>query len=418
MGREMVKYICVFKTGADFSPENVTSLKRAVEKNSSLGRIEFFCLTNHEGLLKEEWTVRLENGYNGAWCLPEIFKTKGPAIFTGLDTIILGSIDPLIDLAERSKDEVYMIRKFGQRPYKRPFANGAMVWNRDLSFLWDNYNYPKVKEKFPLEQDYVANSLLNSGVEVRFLQNYIGGLYSYKQHCKRRLPRDARMVMFHGTPRPWDLKGVAWINEAVFNEWRENYEHKTYQDHLAIHRWLLDQYPDQNHSGPLAGMIVKDLEGQTKSTRVLELGGWNGQLAKDVLKDISSIEEWDNYEICPDIEEVTVCEDQRYHVEVLPDFIWDLTLDLTKYDIFIASHVIEHMSFAQFKRLMDEIHHIPVLFFNIPFPTKYGSWKNSSSLHVLEANEDEITNYIFTKGYKLTRRAKTPEDSVILRFDK
>jgi hypothetical protein len=37
-------------------------------------------------------------------------------------------------------------------------------------------------------------------------QDVAGGIYSYKAHCSRGVPADARVICFHGKPRPWDVE--------------------------------------------------------------------------------------------------------------------------------------------------------------------------------------------------------------------
>jgi hypothetical protein len=182
--------------------------------------------------------------------------------------------------------------------------------------------------------------------------------------------------------------------------------------------WLEKHYPDQDYSGELGKIIIEYMDCRTTNYKVLELGGWDGRLAGEILERCPTINTWDNYEICRGLKERTVCDDSRYRLIVPANFIWDLSLDLTNYDMFVASHTIEHMSFAHFKRLMDEIHHIPILFLNIPFP-KNGSWHNSTSLHVMEASRGEIIKHIKTKGYGIKiHYINSKEDTHILRFEK
>lgn len=39
-----------------------------------------------------------------------------------------------------------------------------------------------------------------------FWQNYHSGIYSYKHHCKESVPKDCRIMVFHGNPRPHETE--------------------------------------------------------------------------------------------------------------------------------------------------------------------------------------------------------------------
>lgn len=212
-----VKYVCVYRTGPKFNPEYVYRLKRMVERHGE-GQFDFVCLTNHPGLLKnEEWAVALlKPEHKGWWCLPEKFRITGPVVFSGLDTIFLKSITPFIDVALNCpKNDVYMIHPFRiPNKYNRLFANGMMVWNGDLTYMYEDYDYVMADKDFPLEQDYTSAMLIKSGKNIRVVQHAVSGIHSFKVDLKQGGPRkNTRIVIFHGEPGVHKLKDRTWVKE-------------------------------------------------------------------------------------------------------------------------------------------------------------------------------------------------------------
>ena len=96
----------------------------------------------------------------------------------------------------------------------------------DTGEFWmiDNFNAPRHGESglmvIPKDVDHIWSALLQisirpSAADACFLRNFahkrlnrvVDGIYSYKRHCKERLPADANAVCFHGEPKPPDTKG-------------------------------------------------------------------------------------------------------------------------------------------------------------------------------------------------------------------
>ncbi len=199
----MTRFVCVYKRGAKFTPEYVYRLRNMVNLHGEQ-RIEFLCVTDHPEVLGYPWTLPLERPEKeGWWALPEKFRIKGPVVFAGLDTIIMDSLAPFIDLAE-SLDEktVGMIHCFRfPNKFSRLYANGMMVWNTDLSAIYEEYRYGEARTQYPLEQDYTSAQLIQRGYDIIVLQNRISGIASFKRTCNQGTPpAGTRVVLFHGRP--------------------------------------------------------------------------------------------------------------------------------------------------------------------------------------------------------------------------
>ena len=219
---EKVKFVCCYRTGPKFNPEHIYKLKKQVSRHSR-GQLQFTCLTNHPSLISEDWAIALERPEKkGWWCLTEKFRITGPVVFSGLDTIVLGSLLPFVDLAKSISPEdktVYMIHPFRfPNKYYRLYANGMMVWNGDLSAIYNEYNYDVANDRYVLEQDYTSAQLIERGYNIRVLQNEITGIESFKRTCNKGAPpKGARIVLFHGKP---GVEEVAATQEWAKKAWK------------------------------------------------------------------------------------------------------------------------------------------------------------------------------------------------------
>ena len=95
----------------------------------------------------------------------------------------------------------------------RLYANGIMLWNGDLSWMYRTYDYKVASTEYPLEQDYTSARLINGGCNIRVIQSAVSGVYSYKIHCRDELQPNPRVILFHGIPRLHQLRNVRWIKE-------------------------------------------------------------------------------------------------------------------------------------------------------------------------------------------------------------
>jgi len=220
-------FACVYRTGGDYNTRDVLRLKHNVEKRTTMD-FNFVCLTDDTTLLltnehgvvvdsvtEEHWAQPLFGNYKGWWSLIELFRLTGPVVITGLDTVFVGSVDPFLQLAKSlTEEEFYMIHAFKKNEV---WASGFMIWNGDWSWLLDDFKYKEHSAKYQWEQRYTKFSLLKRGVEIKGVQDQIDGIYSYKHHCRGKggPPKDARAILFHGRPRPGNVR-ESWIKK----EWK------------------------------------------------------------------------------------------------------------------------------------------------------------------------------------------------------
>jgi hypothetical protein len=181
-----------------------------------------------------------------------------------------------------------------------------------------------------------------------------------------------------------------------FDAWRRDYDRLSYAEHVEFYRHVAEVYPEQQHyNEPAVREFLVGVSG-----KVLEIGGWKGELAAAVLPDHPNITAWLNIEIAPQAITQNVCTDPRYSVEVLDSFIWDSPMDLTPYRTLVASHVIEHMKRADVVKLLSRTRHVEHLYVDAPLPPKPSAWDKGESSHIIEVGWIGLANLFTSYGFR------------------
>ena len=209
-----VTILCVLKSGGDFNISHVERLKQMVEKNITLPH-NFVCLTdfNINPVICE--SIQLSDNLKGWWSKVELFRkelTKTERnIYFDLDTVITGNLDSMIKI-----DEDFIGLKIFYGKDKKQLNSSFMSWRNDGSFdfIYSMFGAEHIAQ-FRGDQDYVAWRILNQKKSFKHWQDLVSGIYSYKTDCKGKgLPEDAKLVCFHGKPRPQDASDE-WVKSAI-----------------------------------------------------------------------------------------------------------------------------------------------------------------------------------------------------------
>ncbi|UCD06940.1 MAG: hypothetical protein JSW41_03845 [Candidatus Aenigmatarchaeota archaeon] len=176
----------------------------------------------------------------------------------------------------------------------------------------------------------------------------------------------------------------------IYNDWRDLYEEWSYKDHQAFYNEIERDWPSQVQCdlGYFAPFLVKAIE--IPEIRVLELGGWKGDIAQLLLASPlgKRIKSWANYDICPAILDKQVCKDPRYHVRVPDNWFWETTIP-DDYDLFFCSHTVEHLSRDHVKELLsklDSLRSLRYIYLETPLPLSCtnNQWKDYRGSHKLQ----------------------------------
>ncbi len=213
----MLKVVCVLRSGGEYDAEYVERLRDGIARHLPLEH-RFLCLSDVPVGVED---IPLKHDWPGWWSKLEVFRPDifGDILFFDLDTVITG------DLSD--------ISRVGQLTMLSDF--------HDLENIASGVMYLPWSEREAIWREWIADP---SGHMTRnrghgdggFLRKFWnrrasrwqdllpGQIVSYKAHVRKAvhpiengdgsLPADARVVCFHGRPRP---REVGWkVSTEVF----------------------------------------------------------------------------------------------------------------------------------------------------------------------------------------------------------
>lgn len=241
----MITVACVLRSGGDFDAEDVRRLAQGVQRHMTVP-YRFVCLT--DALTDVTWqrsswvrreqnslaldTEPLRSDWPGWWAKMELFNLSDDVVLCfDLDTVIVGSLQPLIEDVRRSRG-LCMLRSFLN---PNLLQSGVLAWRDECRWpLWifppaqDNgtpWSFVRRRGHHELRSgsrvyrgdgEWLHGAVHKCHRPVRPLQDMTPGIYSYKVNVQPtgKLPDDARIICFHGRPRPKELgAGASWLKE-------------------------------------------------------------------------------------------------------------------------------------------------------------------------------------------------------------
>jgi hypothetical protein len=188
---------------SEFTPAHVQALQRQFEQHAPFASFECLTDVNVPGVDCKP----LEHNWPGWWSKMNLFSPsmKGDFLFVDLDTVIVGSLD---DLAKANK--LTLLRDFYRdgKKLKEGLGGGlCFLPEVDRAVVWDYWI------KNPLLAMRMAGHKGDMAVFEQFYRNTAdrwqdvlpGQIVSHKVHCQHGVPPEARVICFHGKPRPWEV---------------------------------------------------------------------------------------------------------------------------------------------------------------------------------------------------------------------
>ena len=210
----MIAVFCVLKSGGDYNLDYVMKLRNMIKRNSTVP-YDFICLTDLEIDPRVCKSIPLVREWAGWWSKIELFRPgltdKQKIIYFDLDTLIVKNIDDILSYAH----SMTALRPWNRKNRQAGLsASGMMAWRNDASnsFLFDQFKLENISNYRGGDQEYISKILMENGVETTFFQTAFSGIYSYKRNCRKGLLSDARIVCFHGKPRPHEMN-QKWVKE-------------------------------------------------------------------------------------------------------------------------------------------------------------------------------------------------------------
>lgn len=195
------------------------------------------------------------------------------------------------------------------------------------------------------------------------------------------------------------------MTAADFDAWRAAYPTMSFADHQDYGLRLAAEYPDQ-FSVSIVDLALY-LSKRRQPLRVIEVGGWKGEVASLVLCSRIKVESWTNYEIVP---LTPRCEDPRYQHCTLKDWVWNtpVSRDATTA---VLSHVIEHLSREHVECMVDWVGRTSVKYVYVEAPiTPEGraDWTGCLGTHILDVGWDAVEVMFRTAGFNCVHRRNDP----------
>jgi hypothetical protein len=191
--------MCVLRSGGEFGPQHVERLQKQLSRVSD---IPLVCFSDVEVPCRR---IPLLHSWPRWWPKLEMFRYSypDPVLYMDLDTTILKDPEPLFSREMSMLQDVYRRGSLG---------SGLMSWSGDLSHIYHKFlDRPEHWMEACSTRDCWGDQGFISlcGVKSRFIDP--SSAVSYKAQVRkwggRRsvVPSSARVVYFHGKPRPWEV---------------------------------------------------------------------------------------------------------------------------------------------------------------------------------------------------------------------
>ncbi len=217
----MMTFACVLNPSKDFDARYVHNLARGLAKYAPQPH-QLICLTNEQ--IRGVACVPVDSKLPGWWAKMALLDIQGPMIYLDLDTIILGDLAPLVEFVEQANNPC-MLQMLGAK--KERFECGILGWSEKAWRWWIKQLGPAFARecmrfvpggsrdqqamedyrgnRWNNDEDWLRAKIVQEKITVERLQDWVSGIYSYRMHALKAPPPDARIVCFHGEPRPRDV---------------------------------------------------------------------------------------------------------------------------------------------------------------------------------------------------------------------
>jgi hypothetical protein len=161
---------------------------------------EFVCLSDIQ--LSCE-TILLQHDWAGWWAKMELFRLPS-ALYFDLDTVLTGDCTAMIEAAKKH-DFVIMRDVYRGQHNPKAMQSSMMYWSKPVD-LYEKF------AKLPMyaaggDQAYIEHFMRD---KVTYWQDITNGIVSFKADVLPNGLDDAKVVIFHGKPRPWEQTRIPY----------------------------------------------------------------------------------------------------------------------------------------------------------------------------------------------------------------
>lgn len=195
-----------------------------------------------------------------------------------------------------------------------------------------------------------------------------------------------------------------------FDDWRARYDTMTDEERKEWDARCYRHFPEQAH-GSLR-WIEDSLNLVTlaaRAPRVVEVGGWRGDHAAELLRRRPGIASWTNIEFCDEAALSPKTRDGRFVISIPLAFRWWKEMPIPPADLLVLSHVVEHLSPDDLRGLLSAAVHIPWIYCEAPLPAGGTDWRGYLGTHILPWSWSHVDALFAELGYPGRCEYRDPE---------
>lgn len=187
-----VQRVCVLRSGGEYTPAHVQWLARQVPG--------LVCISDVD--VPGVPTIPLRHSWPGWWSKMELFSDilDGDLLYLDLDTVVIGDLAELESVGKTTMlSDFYFPHRLGSGLMYIAQSDKAKVWQEWMKNPAGHQRRCRTAE-YHGDQGFLRGVI---GDCQRWQDVFPGAVVSYKVHCKNKIPDGAKIVCFHGQPRPW-----------------------------------------------------------------------------------------------------------------------------------------------------------------------------------------------------------------------
>ncbi len=190
----------VLRSGGEYTPAHVARLAGQISEH--LPGAEIVCLSDVPVPCTR---ISLDHDWPGWWAKLECYRPdiEGDLLYFDLDTSIVGPLAAIATTTELTvMSDAYRPERVQSSIMFLPQEKRAQIWQ---AFTADPVFHMKHGNT---RDNWGDQGFLNTfwGRTARRWDRALPGqVVSYKVHCRKGVPEGARVVVFHGKPRPWAI---------------------------------------------------------------------------------------------------------------------------------------------------------------------------------------------------------------------
>jgi len=206
--------------GDKYQDDDVYILRDMVSRNLHSPHL-FRCMSDRE--IPGVDCLIPDEDWPGWWAKLLLFKySSGLCLYLDLDTVVTGSLDELFSVP------LSMPRNWGQSGHGG-CQSSVMSWAKNYPQLYETFNVDELEAPARGncgayrglwgDQEYITELFGEPGTGT---VAEMTGIYSYKYHCRQALPDDARVVCFHGEPKPGQVS-EQWVLQSRYMQTQQSH---------------------------------------------------------------------------------------------------------------------------------------------------------------------------------------------------